>query len=68
MKIAVAHRILITSAVVGAVVFAAWGGWMYTTLGETRFLLAAILSGSVATGGLMYLKRFVEAMKERGEL
>jgi len=68
MKIAFAHRLLITSAVVGAAVFAAWSAWMFATVGESPHLLGAILAGSVSAGGAMYLKRFVMEMKDRGEL
>jgi hypothetical protein len=68
MKMAVAHRILITTAIVGALVFAAWNAWMYGTVQGQEHLLAAILSGSVGTGGLLYLKHFIATMRERGEL
>ena len=68
MKIASAHRLLITSAVVGSAVFAAWSAWMFTTVGESTHLLGVILAGSLSAGGAMYLNRFVKEMKERGEL
>ncbi len=68
MKLAFVHRLLITSAVTGAAVFAIWAAWMYATVGDSTHLLGAILAGSVTAGGAMYLSRFVADMKERGQL
>ncbi|MFQ5830732.1 MAG: hypothetical protein ACE5JD_16490 [Candidatus Methylomirabilia bacterium] len=64
MRLIVAHRILIGTAIAFGVLFSVWGVWGYSQTGEAVQLLVAALAALVTVALVYYLKnlkRFVDS-------
>ncbi len=65
MSVATAHKILITTAIIFFLFYAAWEVRNYSTPGSVRSLLRAIIALVVACGLALYLRYFLKSVNLR---